>query len=184
MHLVGYFRSCIFIDIEARSRNHCCRGNEINITYSECVSVAFVSQHPKRMRRITSPFVTCLAVSYIYILSHKRHDFWGKNSVNIKLVFWFSLQFLSEACLILSRIQRNAFTNVHLSSCEVPLLFLSDFNEPWIFSTGFRKILKYQISWKSIEWELNFSMRTDGHTHRHDTWYDIFNCNWVDTRWQ
>jgi hypothetical protein len=32
-------------NIEVRSRNHCCRGKAINITYFECVSVALVIQH-------------------------------------------------------------------------------------------------------------------------------------------
>jgi hypothetical protein len=44
------------INIEALSRNHCCRAKAISITYSECVSVALVIQHAFRMCRI---IVTC-----------------------------------------------------------------------------------------------------------------------------
>jgi len=41
-------------------------------------------------------------------------------------------------------------------------LFLSDFKYTWTFSTDFRKILRYQISLKSVQRELSCSMRTDG----------------------
>jgi hypothetical protein len=37
---------------DVRSRNHCCRGKAISITYSECVSVALVIKHAERMRYI------------------------------------------------------------------------------------------------------------------------------------
>ena len=36
-------------NVEARSCNHIRRGNAISITWSECVSVAFVIQHAMRM---------------------------------------------------------------------------------------------------------------------------------------
>jgi hypothetical protein len=39
-------------NIEARSPNHCYRGNAINITYSEGVSVALITQSAMRMRHI------------------------------------------------------------------------------------------------------------------------------------
>jgi hypothetical protein len=42
----------VTLNMEARSRNHCCRGKAVSITYSECVSAALVIQHVKRMRSI------------------------------------------------------------------------------------------------------------------------------------
>ena len=41
-------------DSEASSRNHIWRGRAISLTYSECVSVALVTQNAKHMRRITA----------------------------------------------------------------------------------------------------------------------------------
>jgi hypothetical protein len=46
-------------------------------------------------------------------------------------------------------------------------LFLSYFNETWIFSTDFRRIFRCLISWKSVHWEQSCSMRTVGQMDRH-----------------
>ena len=44
---------------------------------------------------------------------------------------------------------------------EKYLLFLSDFNEKWLFSKIFQKIIKYKISWKSSQLEPSCSTQTD-----------------------
>ena len=46
-------------------------------------------------------------------------------------------------------------------------LFLVYFHETWISRVFFQKIPKYQISWKSVQWEPSCSMRTDGRRGRH-----------------
>jgi hypothetical protein len=65
---------------EARSRNHCCCGKAISITYSEClcVCVALVIQHAKRMCGIILSSVAWLALPYFSHIISKWHDFRAK----------------------------------------------------------------------------------------------------------
>ena len=47
------------------------------------------------------------------------------------------------------------------------LFFVSDLKETSILWTDFKKIHQYQISLKSVHWELSCFTRTDGQTNRH-----------------
>ena len=90
-------------------------------------------------------------------LSRKRHDFREK-LLNVKHVFSFSLQLLSENIFRykknLARYCQKMWEHLHV---KYPL-FSSDFNETCVFSTDFRKKKKAKISsWikiRSVEAEL------------------------------
>jgi hypothetical protein len=158
-------RKCTYKrNIEARSHNLCCRGKTISITYSECVSVALVIQHAKRMSRIILSAAANPALPYFYTLSHKRHNFRGKKSYWTYMCgFIFSTTFVwknshSKNNLVRYYHKRTwVFTYSTRYSCQI--LMKLEFSRQI-----FEKILKYQISCESVQWELSCYMPTDGLT--------------------
>ena len=65
---------------------------------------------------------------------------------------------LNSVCLTNERNIIMKVYNLHVNNS-----FLSDFNKTWKFSTDFRKILKYQISWKSVKLKPKCTTWTDRH---------------------
>ena len=113
--------------------------------------IALVIQHAKRMRRILLSSVACPVhfqfFSQTARISRKRKLF------KIKCVLIFST-FARNIC----HFKKNWSRCYH--KCTY---VLSDFNETWIFSTDFWKILKYQFSWRYEQWEPICLTRTDRH---------------------
>jgi hypothetical protein len=141
--------------IEAWSCNHCCSGKTLSITYSESCSLTYAACNVNR------PYCDLVPAQLYDILPYYLINgmiFGKKKLLNMKCLFWFSLQRLSEVFLILRTIQRHIIINLHRFSCKVPI-FLPDFNE---------KILKkcrYQILWKFVKSEPRCSIiQTDKHT--------------------
>ena len=96
---------------------------QIFITYSQCVAVALVIQHAKRMCRITLSSVTCLAVSLpgLALLSFKQHGY-RKKVFDHKMCFFIFSTNSSEPFFILRRIQRNIIIRVNRFSYKVPVI--------------------------------------------------------------
>jgi len=115
------------------------------------------------MRHIVLSSVACPAMQYFSTLSHNRPDFRKKKLLNIKCVFWFSLQLLSQTFLIGRRIERDMIINIYWSSCKVPIILVR-FEYTLNFSTNFRKIIESNFTnIRSVAAEL---FCADGRTDR------------------
>jgi hypothetical protein len=87
-----------------------------------------------------------------------------ENLLNVKCVFWFSLQLLSTTLPTVRRTELNTVTNEQMSSHKIPIIILVRLEWNSNFLNQFLKnILKYEISWKPVKWQSICSMQTDGH---------------------
>ena len=82
--------------------------------------------------------------------------------LNVKCMFRFSPQLLSK----------NVFHSkkkwaIYDQKCVLVFRWSTLYSCP-IFSTDFRKMLIYQISWKPFQWEPSFPCGQDGRSDRHD----------------
>jgi hypothetical protein len=92
----------------------------------------------------------------------KNRTIFEKQLQNTKCVLISSTN-LSETFFLLRRIEWDMFKKKSSGLRVKYRLLLSGFNETLVFSQVFRKILKYQNSWKSVQWEPSCFMRSDSH---------------------
>jgi hypothetical protein len=98
-----------------------------------------------------------------YYLSNGKIFRGGKGDLlNIKCVFRF---FLHNFCLKHFSFEeefRDTLSQMYICLHVNNSLFVSEFNEIWNFYTDFRNIFKCHTSWRSVQWEQNCYMWTDG----------------------
>jgi hypothetical protein len=106
-------------------------------------------------------------LQFFFTLSHEWDNF-RKRQLHMKFVFDFSYKACHKYFLSLGALSEIRFKMYIGLSVKNPL-FLSDFKETLIFSTKFiKKIPRYEIPCKSVQWELSCSTRTaDRQTNTH-----------------
>jgi hypothetical protein len=115
-------------NIEARSRNHCCCGKAINITYSDFV----FDRYPACKAHATYCILFFSGLSGCTVFIHVTNDaiLGGNKVIGHKIcACWFSPRLSSETFLILTIIKLDIIINVRQSSCKVPVSYCQRFIE-------------------------------------------------------
>jgi len=114
----------------------------------------------RRLREAVLSFVAFLDLQYFSTFWNKWRDF-EKKLPNTKCVLIFSTTFVWNISHYKKKWIRYD-KNVYWYSSKVPVILVRfEWNLDFLESFFFRKILKYQISSKSFQWERSCSMLSD-----------------------
>ena len=130
----------------------------------------FVALGVQRAMRMCHVIVCCLSGSTIFcpIISQRaqfsKQRYWTHTQiVGFDFRYKFSLKIFSlqKQC---SDMLSQLYIGLHVK-CR---LLLGGFSGTGMWLTHYREILKYQMPWKSVQWQPSSPMRPDRRTDRHD----------------
>ena len=100
----------------------------------------------------------------------------GQKVFKIKMCVWIFLQFSAEMFLILRRNRRDIVINVYRLSCIVSIILIKLKKKTFYFFLQiFEKKIKYEMSWKTAQWEPSCWMGTG----RYDEDKCLFSQNYL-----
>jgi hypothetical protein len=130
-----------------------CKSNEYYLFWVRVCTLGYTACNAH------APYYMVICGLFGSVIFFPRHLWNG--TIWIRNMFWISLQIFSQTLVTSRKVQWDVITNVLSLHVKYPLLLWGCNGTLICFSADIRKNLKYQISWKSVQWEPSFPIRTD-----------------------